>query len=59
MSYPGDEHEESVLDDEGLSRSELLRRGALVGAGALVLPDVARALPLTPKPKRGGTFRAH
>jgi peptide/nickel transport system substrate-binding protein len=48
-------------DGRGLSRAELLRRGA-IGAGALALPGMlgegtALALPDATKPKRGGTFR--
>jgi peptide/nickel transport system substrate-binding protein len=47
--------------ERGLSRAELLRRGA-IGAGALTLPGIlgegtAFALPEATTPKRGGTFR--
>src|SRR5919199_3105618 len=62
MWFPGDdEYDEEVDEQTGLSRAELLRRGA-VGAGALALPGflgegAARGFPGKTRPRRGGTFR--
>src|ERR671937_286362 len=53
MWDPGDDEEFE------LSRADLLRRGAAVGAGSLGLPGLLAeaAGAAKPKPRRGGTFR--
>jgi peptide/nickel transport system substrate-binding protein len=54
-------HEGYVLrQQDGLTREELLRRGAVVGGAVLVggaIAPAAEAAPDAAKPKRGGTFR--
>jgi peptide/nickel transport system substrate-binding protein len=55
-----DESEAPGVEHGGLSRSELLKRGAIAGGlvmGGGLLGSLPEALAAAPKPKRGGSFR--